>query len=155
MIKEGSRIQGVFTIVYDIRCPPSGPGSRDYNPANLLPANHPQKGWTRHQFYAAIGRALREMGFISSQYSMYSRYCSENYALHSAYTLHQSNDMSWLPFCLRRMHVVKLVSLESVNVPSTYGPESDEYCSDDSEVEPAYGDHEDGDYDDDNFVSVN
>ncbi|KAM9997517.1 hypothetical protein ACTFIZ_011041 [Dictyostelium cf. discoideum] len=85
-------------------------------PANPLPPNHPQKNWSRHHFYSAIGRALLVMGFTKSQHSMYSRYWAQAESLDCTLKLHLSENMSWLPHCLKRMHVVKLVTIESLTL---------------------------------------
>ncbi|KAF2068479.1 hypothetical protein CYY_010195 [Polysphondylium violaceum] len=127
-------------------------GLKDYNPRNLVPVGmRPQlEEWSRAKFYQTIVKALKRKGYQRTQYSMRGKYCSESQAMEDAYTLHQEPNMEWLPFCIQKLHLVKLVTLENIYVP--FDPIDDDT---DSDVDiPDDSDIDDSDKDDDDQIGV-
>ncbi|KAM9990021.1 hypothetical protein ACTFIY_006067 [Dictyostelium cf. discoideum] len=106
----------IHTIIYDISCPriPGTANPKKYSPAVLLPDGHPQKNWTRSQFYSALTNHLAILGYQKLQKSNYQKECTLLVVTDEAYSLHLEENLSWLPICVQRMHIHRVITEKSI-----------------------------------------
>ncbi|KYR01396.1 hypothetical protein DLAC_01985 [Tieghemostelium lacteum] len=113
IIRQDPTTRNIYGLVYDIHTPDDG--NRNYNPAVLLPVDHPDKHiQSRDTFYKRLRSVLYARGFNDSEYSMMTKECTEAEVIQDAYALHTNDTLTWMPYCIRKMHVVKLVLDRSI-----------------------------------------
>ncbi|KAM9986769.1 hypothetical protein ACTFIY_011180 [Dictyostelium cf. discoideum] len=116
IIRQPQTQREIYTIIYDIACPhiPGTENPKQYSPSVLLPDDHPQKHWSRNQFYSSLTTHLANLGYEKLQNSNYQKESTLAVIFNDAYSLHTIQGLHWLPFCVKRMHIHKVITENSI-----------------------------------------
>lgn len=116
LIKKPPTSKTLYALVYDIKTKQmTDPGRTDSSPAFYVPVDSPCRPWFRTKFYTVLIKELRALGYHSTQLSKHTKECTQEQALADAYSLHTLPTLApWIQFCMKKLHVVKLVTEESI-----------------------------------------
>ncbi len=88
-----------FAIVYDLNVPEL----RNGGIASLIPPGHAHAGRSDSYYYRKITSCLIALGYSKSEYSFYSKQTTQANAIN----LQTQPDLTWMPYVMKKMHVVE------------------------------------------------